>query len=949
MTAARGPVPGEAAGQVSVLVVPSAQELGRAVRTDIACPVPRCGRALPNEPALRMHLDKAHGVREGPQPSDRPSRSSDGRPKLYCCPVQGCPRGPGRPFAQFSLVRQHYLKMHAERTHECGVCERRYSTRADLRRHQGDCGRVFSCSCGCPYASRTALLSHAYRTGHVLPEEHRVPPGRKRKLESQSSVQTPMRVVSVTQQPDVHAGDSTPTAQDMVAAPPQQKPGPAIDKSSPKTPDACPPAPIPSPARAAQQGPSIAAEQVRAAVAPRARGRCVEQHAVRAKVASSKPKCESDPLPTPPPPLAPSAPLRAPSKRLLLPKPSAVLLKLSVTQRGAAALLGHREGSSIKPVVVAVDEAGAIVSTLALVPGAFGGANAKGSKGVGAVLDLDGKHCLQPVSTVSNASPKAITCEAQTEVCINDIYGASNPYSSATNTYSHPLNFLVSANAQTDVSFTAVGSASNNVCTQTQHNPQRTTSSFAVQTESGQDQIQITKVTEKQLIPNVASWDPNGRNISLGPKLSGGTYDISTPCNAGIFVGDNNSTVLGLLKDPSMYNTLHAMAMLGQGLKLNQLSTLESVVCDRATAPENTNRDPSQMRAGCASGVDMETHTHDFELYLEQLLSGAALPSHSRDRGDHCIAPGTLDTSAQTDTSLVAPNSVAPDSTRVDGATQTSMMLVDDFNMEMFDSYTQTDLEVLLQDSSLEFPAVRAGFSGNCAELLDTQTQTDLGNFLEYASRLPESQMTFACNSALNTETQTDLFLQRGSSMACPDSIDLKGEMLAHPSMMRADVRRDSSFSTDDSAGDNALRLDFTSSCVPLHIQTQTEPGAPQEQVASIPELDTPVMNFAAESGSLPGETRAGGSSRAPLSSAETQTPRNDLDDFFFTSIETQTMEDDFLLSDLDFGGMETPFGSIDAQTSPGYGSSAESEESHAGSRAGAKADVPSIFQHFHF
>uniref|UniRef100_S4R9J4 ATM interactor n=1 Tax=Petromyzon marinus TaxID=7757 RepID=S4R9J4_PETMA len=662
-------------------------------------------------------------------------------PKLYCCPVQGCPRGPGRPFPQFSLVRQHYLKMHAERTHECGVCERRYSTRADLRRHQGDCGRVFSCSCGCPYVSRTALLSHAYRTGHVLPEEHRVPPGRKRKLESQSSVQTPTRVVSVTQQPDVHAGDCTPTAQDMAVATPQQKPGPAFEKSSPKTPDACPP-------------------------------------------------------------------------RLLLPKPSAVLLKLSVTQRGAAALLGHREGSSIKPVVVAVDEAGAIVSTLALVPGAFGSANAKGSKGAGAVLDLGDKDRFQPVSTVSHASPKAITCEAQTEVCINDIYAASNPYSSATNTYSHPLNFLVSANAQTDVSFTAVGSAPNSVCTQTQHNPQRTTSNFAVQTESEQDQIQITKLT-------------------ACPKLSGGTYDISTPCNAGIFVGDNNSTVLGLLKDPSMYSTLHAMAMLGQGLKHNQLSTLESVVCDRATAPENTNRDPSQTRAGCASGVDTETHTHDFELYLEQLLSGAALPSHSRDRGDHCIAPGTLDTSAQTDTSLVAPNSVAPDSTRVDGATQTSMMLVDDFNMEMFDSYTQTDLEVLLQDSSLEFPAVRAGFSGNCAELLDTQTQTDLGNFLEYASRLPESQMTFACNSALNTETQTDLFLQRGSSMACPDSID--------------------------------------------------------------------------------------------LNSAETQTPRNDLDDFFFTSIETQTMEDDFLLSDLDFGGMETPFGSIDAQTSPGYGSSAES------------------------
>lgn len=26
--------------------------------------------------------------------------------KLYCCPIEGCPRGPNRPFSQFSLVKQ---------------------------------------------------------------------------------------------------------------------------------------------------------------------------------------------------------------------------------------------------------------------------------------------------------------------------------------------------------------------------------------------------------------------------------------------------------------------------------------------------------------------------------------------------------------------------------------------------------------------------------------------------------------------------------------------------------------------------------------------------------------------------------------------------------------------------------------------------------------------------
>lgn len=29
--------------------------------------------------------------------------------KFYCCPIEGCPRGPNRPFSQFSLVKQVFL------------------------------------------------------------------------------------------------------------------------------------------------------------------------------------------------------------------------------------------------------------------------------------------------------------------------------------------------------------------------------------------------------------------------------------------------------------------------------------------------------------------------------------------------------------------------------------------------------------------------------------------------------------------------------------------------------------------------------------------------------------------------------------------------------------------------------------------------------------------------
>ncbi|XP_062860693.1 ATM interactor [Trichomycterus rosablanca] len=109
-----------------------------------------------------------------------------GPQKLYCCPIEGCPRGPNRPFSQFALVKQHFMKMHAEKKHKCVKCSNGYSTEWDLKRHAEDCGRTYRCTCGCPYASRAALLSHIYRMGHEVPSEHRYPPVKKRKMEKLS-------------------------------------------------------------------------------------------------------------------------------------------------------------------------------------------------------------------------------------------------------------------------------------------------------------------------------------------------------------------------------------------------------------------------------------------------------------------------------------------------------------------------------------------------------------------------------------------------------------------------------------------------------------------------------------------------------------------------------------------------------------------------------------------
>ncbi|XP_018594336.1 ATM interactor-like [Scleropages formosus] len=176
---------GERPSQAGQMVTPSIAELS-SVRTNILCTVEGCAKVLPNSPALRMHLVKSHGLKEGLVNATLGKDGGASR-KRYCCPVEGCPRGSDRPFSQFSLVKQHFMKMHVEKKHRCTKCGNCYSTEGDLKRHSNDCGKVYRCDCGCPYASRAALLSHSYRTGHEVPVELRCLPVKKRKMEGSPS------------------------------------------------------------------------------------------------------------------------------------------------------------------------------------------------------------------------------------------------------------------------------------------------------------------------------------------------------------------------------------------------------------------------------------------------------------------------------------------------------------------------------------------------------------------------------------------------------------------------------------------------------------------------------------------------------------------------------------------------------------------------------------------
>lgn len=93
----------------------------------------------------------------------------------YHCPVKHCQYGLGakKHFSSFSLVKQHYVKVHAERKFPCSKCGTLYVTEKDLKRHLQRCGILYRCgTCPIQYTTKEALLTHCKRQSHTYPQEY---------------------------------------------------------------------------------------------------------------------------------------------------------------------------------------------------------------------------------------------------------------------------------------------------------------------------------------------------------------------------------------------------------------------------------------------------------------------------------------------------------------------------------------------------------------------------------------------------------------------------------------------------------------------------------------------------------------------------------------------------------------------------------------------------------
>ncbi|XP_015186606.1 PREDICTED: ATM interactor [Polistes dominula] len=146
------------------MVCPSAEELS-VIKNSICCE--QCGLLFRNEPRYRLHDLKVHQRKKLGKITKENVR--------YHCPVETCVYAPDseRYFTTMKYLKQHYLKVHAEKTFACTSCAKSFSTEAAKEGHMRICGIEFSCYCSKTYSTYEALLTHAKRSLHTIDNKYK--------------------------------------------------------------------------------------------------------------------------------------------------------------------------------------------------------------------------------------------------------------------------------------------------------------------------------------------------------------------------------------------------------------------------------------------------------------------------------------------------------------------------------------------------------------------------------------------------------------------------------------------------------------------------------------------------------------------------------------------------------------------------------------------------------
>ncbi|KYN19728.1 PREDICTED: protein indeterminate-domain 9 [Trachymyrmex cornetzi] len=157
--------PAESSASPSVkMICPSPEELS-IINNNVKCE--QCGLVFRNEPRYRLHDLKVHQHKKLDKIAKENAR--------YYCPIQSCVYAVNsqRYFSTMKYLKQHYLKVHAEKNYACDRCGKSFSTESAKNGHTRVCGIEFTCSCLKTYVTYEALLTHAKRSLHTITENYK--------------------------------------------------------------------------------------------------------------------------------------------------------------------------------------------------------------------------------------------------------------------------------------------------------------------------------------------------------------------------------------------------------------------------------------------------------------------------------------------------------------------------------------------------------------------------------------------------------------------------------------------------------------------------------------------------------------------------------------------------------------------------------------------------------
>lgn len=598
-----------------------------------------------------------------------------------------------------------------------------------------DCGKTYQCTCGCPYASRAALLSHIYRTGHEIPTEHRyvkvytnqgfagllrltalckiytyillfsvmflyrVPPVKKRKMEKLLSGSEKVRTNDFTTQIMTTTKELPET--------------PLLSESSIS---------IPDPAN--QNSNSHKSLQ-----------------------------------------------------KFLLPKPKMALVSVPVMQLAhLPVLLPSTDNGALRSVVLAVDNQGSI-STLQLLSHTTGAMvppleaknvafkdkpisrSTQGPISTGVQVNLDPLSADDCVSSVAGQRGRSTSTNIQTDKSylskvptgIGEGIGLCSTSESS-----------VSSCSQTDISVSAQVLLPVSVETQTFFSRAKSTSSIGAQTESQclsqnpcpSSSVLPYKTRQTQTHTNMPQLEDKGQDQAIMCSELFGNESLSVSTQTALEIdGSLNPTGSNLYEDSKSVGSMCF------GVQTNELST--SNMADNQTQTMTLLSDLENILSGhqgltetsaaCGSSLSSVQEQHsgiDFD--FEEFLSAVHIQTQTEESDLGGLGGDTplesLDIQTQTDFLLMD----ELDQSEGPNRTQPS-------DLELFDTQTQTDLNFLLNAGStmpLSNILRHSSFSIS-TESSDTETQTDLPSFTESPSlqtHLGQGEHARLLNS---TETQT--------------------------------------------------------------------------------------------------------------------------------------------------------------------------------------------------